>query len=114
MAFGRSEGGGFGAGLMAAVAVAIGISAQAFGGQNLPMSLAPTGMAGCQLWHSADVLGLPAAPAAPATLTFSAAMPVQTAWLGTHVYLQAYAFAPGANPLSVVASNGLDWLVGDV
>lgn len=29
------------------------------------------------------------------------------------VYIQAYCFAPGVNPLQVIVSNGIDWLIGD-
>jgi hypothetical protein len=35
-------------------------------------------------------------------------------FIGTHVYMPAYAFAPGANPAQLVLSNGIDWLLGDV
>ena len=34
--------------------------------------------------------------------------------LGVHIYLQAYAFAPGVNPLQIVISYGIDWLLGNV
>jgi hypothetical protein len=44
--------------------------------------------------------------------SYSFAIPNNVAFVGFHVYLQAYAWAPGANPASIVISNGLDWRVG--
>ena len=54
------------------------------------------------------------APAIHATtLQFDAASPFNTALLDQHVYIQAYAFAPGVNSSQVVTSNGIDWLIGN-
>ncbi len=33
--------------------------------------------------------------------------------LRAHAYLQAYCYAPGANALEIIASNGIDWLIGN-
>ena len=33
--------------------------------------------------------------------------------LGVHIYLQAYAFAPGVNPLQIIISNGVHWVLGE-
>ena len=49
----------------------------------------------------------------PTTLQFDAAIPFNTALLDQHVYIQAYAFAPGVNSSQVVTSNGIDWLIGN-
>jgi hypothetical protein len=46
-------------------------------------------------------------------LQFEYAIPSQASLLGEHVYLQAYCFAPGANAAQVIASNGIDWLIGN-
>jgi hypothetical protein len=78
----------------------------------LPIDLSFLGMPGCDLLHSNEVFGLTAAPTSASTLSFQAAIPYQPSLLGSHVYIQAYAFAPGANPLQFVVSNAIDWLIG--
>ncbi|MGB3970091.1 MAG: hypothetical protein WBO45_25370 [Planctomycetota bacterium] len=95
-------------------AVAMGGSNQFFGPFALPVTLAGIGMPGCDLQQSADVLGLGTSPLTPSTLSFSLAIPNVVSLLGVHVYLQAYAFAPGVNPLQIIVSNGIDWLLGNV
>ena len=35
-------------------------------------------------------------------------------FVGTHLYIQAYALAPGANPLQIIISNGIGWIIGNV
>ena len=79
----------------------------------LPLSLAGLGMPGCSLLHSNDVFGLPVVASAPGVLGFSYAIPGNSSLLDAHVYLQAFCFAPGENPLEVIVSNGLDWLIGN-
>ena len=79
----------------------------------LPLSLDSLGMQGCQLLHSNDVFGLPITGGAPGTLDFSRGIPGNANLLGVHVYLQAYCYAPGANALEVIASNGIDWALGN-
>ncbi len=79
----------------------------------LPLSMAGLGMPGCELLHSNDVFGLSVTTASPGTLNFSYSIPTNAILLGSHVYLQAYCWAPGANQLSMIASNGIDWLVGN-
>jgi len=71
-------------------------------------------MPGCDLLQSADILGLGTSPLTPSTLSFSLAIPNLPTLLGFHLYLQAYAFAPGVNPLQIIISNGIDWLLGNV
>jgi hypothetical protein len=94
-------------------AVAMGFSDTHLGSLPiLPLSLAFTGMPGCYLLQSNDVFGLPVTPITPSLLWFDAAIPVNAALLGLHFYIQAYCFAPGANPLQIIASNGIDWLIG--
>jgi hypothetical protein len=51
-------------------------------------------------------MGLQAAPVTPTTLQFSLSIPNAPSLIGGHVYLQAYAFSPGANALGIVISNG--------
>jgi hypothetical protein len=79
-----------------------------------PVSLAGIGMPGCNLLQSTDILGLGTSPLTPSTLSFSLAIPNVPSLLGVHVYIQAYAFAPGVNPLQIIISNGIEWLLGNV
>lgn len=95
-------------------AVAAGLNNQFYGPFALPVTLGGIGMTGCDLWQSADVLGLPISPLTPTTLSFSLALPNAPAILGSHVYLQAYVLAPGVNPLQITLSNAVDWLLGNV
>ena len=79
----------------------------------LPFELGGIGMPGCYLLQSNEVFGLPASPATASTLQFHATIPFTPALVGLHYYLQAYCLAPGANATQVVASNGIDWLIGN-
>jgi hypothetical protein len=94
--------------------VAMGSSNQTYGPFALPVTLAGIGMIGCDLYQSSEVLGLSTTPMSPTTRSFSLAIPNTQSLIGIHVYLQAYAFAPGANPLSVIISNAIDWHLGHV
>ncbi|MCK5943175.1 MAG: hypothetical protein KAI24_14440 [Planctomycetes bacterium] len=91
--------------------VSLGLSRDLASGFPLPLALDGLGMTGCELLQSADVIGLPASPLTPTTLGFTLALPNDPALVGVHLYAQAYAFAPGQNPLGVVVSNGIDWRV---
>jgi hypothetical protein len=71
-------------------------------------------MPGCSLLQSSDILGFGASPLTPSTLSFSLATPSVPSLMGMHLYMQAYVFAPGVNPLQLVISNGIDWLLGDI
>jgi len=95
-------------------AVAIGWSDQFFGPFVLPVTLTGIGMTGCDLLQSADLLGLGASPLTPSTLSFSLAIPNAPSLIGVRLYLQAYAFAPGVNPLQIIMSNGIGWIFGSI
>lgn len=97
-----------------AAAMSIGWSNAAFGPFALPVTLAGIGMPGCELLQSADVTSLGVTAQTSSTLRFNLPLPNSQSLLGTPVFLQAYAFAPGANPLEVVVSNGLAWTIGDI
>ena len=79
----------------------------------LPIGLAFIGMPGCSMLHSNEVFGLPVTPLTASSMQFDLAIPFQISLLGAHVYLQAYCVAPSANPLQIIASNGIDWLIGN-
>jgi len=59
------------------------------------------------------VLGLPTTALAGTTRAFALALPNAPTLLGVVVYLQAYAFAPAANPAQLVLSNGVTWTIGN-
>jgi len=96
------------------VGVALGWSNQNVGALALPLTLNAVGMPGCTLLQSADIMGLGTSLLTASTRSFSVAIPSVVNFIGTHIYLQAYAFAPGVNPLQVVISNGIDWHLGDI
>ncbi|HEX5054416.1 MAG TPA: kelch repeat-containing protein [Planctomycetota bacterium] len=93
-------------------AVSLGASRDFFGPFPLPVTLASIGMPGCDLLQSAELVGLSASPLTATTLSVPLQIPNQLGLVGAHLYLQAYALAPGQNPLQVVVSNGLDWTIG--
>ena len=89
-------------------------SASAPGIGALPFDLGVIGMTGCTLYQSGDVFGLPTTSAGVAfQMSFTAALPPTPALVGQHLYFQAFSVAPGVNPLQVVASNGVDFLLGN-
>jgi len=94
--------------------VGLGFSNTTLGGLPiLPLSLVNVGMPGCQLWHSNDVFGLPVTSSASGALDFALPIPGDVNLLGSHVYLQAYAVDLNASPRKLIASNGIDWLIGN-
>ena len=80
---------------------------------TLPFELSGVGMPGCYLLQSNDVFGLAVSPVTASTLQFDAAIPFDPALLTQQFYIQAYAFAPGANASQVVTSNGIAWTIGN-
>jgi hypothetical protein len=93
--------------------VSIGSNNQAYGPFSLPVTLASIGMLGCDLYQSADVLGLATNSISQTARSFALPIPNSQSLIGLHVYMQAYAFAPGVNPLNVIISNAIDWRLGD-
>jgi hypothetical protein len=93
--------------------VALGWSRTAYGPFALPLALAGFGMPGCDLLQSSEVGALPTTATGSGTASFSLPLPNLPALLGLYVYLQAFAYAPGANPSQVVLSNGVEWRIGD-
>lgn len=93
--------------------VAVGWSNQYFGAFALPVSLVSIGMPGCELLQSTEIVGAFAPSTGPTTAAFSLPIPNVGGLIGAHVYGQAWAFAPGANPANIVISNGLDWRIGN-
>jgi hypothetical protein len=80
----------------------------------LPFDLSSIGMTGCDLLVSGDAFGLPTSPSGQAfVVNWNLQLATNWSLMGFRIYTQAYAYAPGANPLQVVASNGIDWLIGN-
>ncbi len=94
-------------------AMALGFSNQFYGAFPLPVTLASVGMPGCALYQSSEYMGLPVNGVPGSNQVFAIAIPNSSFFLGVHVYLQAYALAPGQNQLGVISSNGVDWLLGN-
>lgn len=95
------------------VAVSIGSSRSFMFPITLPFDLTGVGMPGCLLLQSNDIANLGTTPGTGSSATFEAFLPTLPSLLGQHIYMQAYSLAPGFNQLGFVASNGLDWLLGD-
>lgn len=80
---------------------------------QLPFELSGVGMPGCYLLQSVEWFGMPLSATSPGTMRFEQAIPNQINLLDRHLYVQAYAYAPGANALEIITSNGMDWEIGD-
>lgn len=93
--------------------IVMGFSNQVANGNQLPMSLAGLGMPGCTQYVSVEFSSLGLTPVAGGGLQYSFAIPNAPWLLGLSLYLQGYAYAPGANALEFVASNGLHWTLGN-
>lgn len=93
--------------------VALGLDkANAPGLGALPLDLTGVGMTGCMLYHSAEVFGLATQPSVTPFLDIGwAGQTFPASAQGMHVYGQAFGFVPGANPLGVQSSNGVDWTI---
>ena len=68
-------------------------------------------MPGCQLLVSLEGALLPLVVSS-GTASYGLQIPNQPWLIGTDVFLQALAMAPGANPANAVTSNGLAWGIG--
>jgi hypothetical protein len=79
---------------------------------RLPRLLHDFGMPGCNLFQSAEAPVEPITITGPGTADYGLSIPNNIVLLGLTVYLQGWVAAPGYNPASVIASNGLVWRVG--
>ncbi len=92
--------------------LALGWSRTTAGPFQLPVPLAGYGMTGCYMLTSTEVVGEPTTATGSTTASYSLQIPNAGNLIGVHLYLQAWAVAPGANPANIIVSNGLDWLIG--
>lgn len=88
--------------------VAVGASRTSYGSLTLPLSLGPYNMPGCQLLQSMTWWQT----LVPGSSFYNLPLPSSPELLDLHLYVQAWALAPGANPANVIVSNGLEWLIG--
>ena len=95
-------------------AVALGLDNSTANGQPLPLDLTNLGMQGCFQLTSAEAFALPVTyQPATGNAVFEMGIPNDVVWMGLRLYLQSYFLAPGANPLGVVTSNGIEWTIGN-
>lgn len=95
--------------------VAWGLSNVQWGGNPLPVSLAPIGLEGCLLWQSGELrLDDPCMPTGLTTARHSFVVPLQHSLVGARVYGQAWTIQPLFNSLGVVLSNGLELTIGNL
>lgn len=99
----------------------LGIALVAWGHSNtmhqglpLPLPLDAIGMDGCFLLQSAEEIASGCTSTSWATAEHTLAIPFDQQLLGLHVYMQAWTFAPGYNPIGLVTSNGVELVIGDV
>lgn len=86
--------------------LAYGVSDTFAGSVPLPIDLTPLGMTGCYLYHDLLALGYGCTPAGGA---WSNSLPLQNqpVFVGTEIFAQVYAWAPGSNPFGLLTSNAL-------
>lgn len=93
-----------------AAALAFGASDGTWLGTALPLDLTPVGMPGCALLVAPDLL-MPA-PVQSGLAAWTLALPGVPSLLGASAFAQGFAVESGANPLGVVATNGLRLTLG--
>lgn len=92
--------------------VTMGWSRTRFGYYPLPLTLEGFGMTGCQLLQSSE-FSAPALPTGAGSGVFDLAIPNWGGLLGIRLHLQAWSPAAGANAAGVIASNGVEWAIGN-
>lgn len=100
--------------------IPFGLAFMAYGGSNtfvggtpLPLNLSNYGMPGCFLYHDLLDFALPMVPVAFGQARYKFDLPYSSAFLGTHVFLQAWALQPGVNAAGMIGSNGMDLSLGN-
>ncbi|MBK8974785.1 MAG: hypothetical protein IPM29_02560 [Planctomycetes bacterium] len=88
----------------------VGFSNQSWFGLPLPFDLTPIGMTGCTVYTSGEVLIGASTGAGTATLALT--IPNDAVFAGRSVFMQVFAFDPGANPFGGTTSNALEARLG--
>jgi hypothetical protein len=78
------------------------------------LALDPIGMTGCTAFTSVLVNVLPMTQTGSTASLSLGLVPNDPALLGGTMTTQVVTFVPGINPLQLVASNGWDWVFGDI
>jgi hypothetical protein len=89
----------------------IGTSNTSHNGLMLPFSLDVIGMPGCSLLTSDLGLGLQSNTDAAGATSLSIPIPLDLVFVNLQLYGQWYSVDQGANPLGVVSSNGLSFVL---
>ena len=92
-------------------ALLIGVSDTVWNGTALPLALAPLGMQGCTLFVSIEH-SLSATITANGTSYWPLPLPGERTLFGAHLYFQALAPDPTANPAGLALSQALDVTLG--
>lgn len=94
--------------------LAVGLSSLSVGPFPLPFDLYGYGAPGCFVWHDC-LYEFARGCSVVGASTCRGSYPIPSAtWLqGVHLFLQAWAPAPGQNSAQLVTSNGLDLLLGN-
>ena len=74
----------------------------------LPIELNSAGMPGCYLLQSNNSFSI------STSATIQLTIPMNYSLIAVHVYVQAFAFAPGVNSGQAIASDAIDWSIGDI
>lgn len=93
--------------------VALGWSRTSIGPFALPLSMASWGMTACDLLQSSEFAAQSVTFTSSSTATFGTPLPNIRGLIGLHIYLQAWAYAPGVNPGHTIVSNGIEWAIGN-
>jgi arylsulfatase A-like enzyme len=93
-----------------ATVLAIGLDASTWNGQPLPVSLDGIGMTGCELLLAPALTDAAVTTALGAT--FAIALPANASLAGRQLFTQAFPLAPAANPAGILATNGIEAVLG--
>lgn len=93
-----------------AVIGAIGFDATEWNGSPLPLDLSPLGFTGCDLWLAPAITSFVSNSNGMAT--WDVLIPMNSFYLGVHVYFQALVLVPGWNPAGFVFSNAGHGVMG--
>lgn len=89
----------------------LGLSDSHWGRTRLPLSLAGLGASGCYLYTD-PMISLSGFTSSNGQREFSVPLNVPVSAIGTSVFTQFAVLAPGANPLGVITTNGVETSIG--
>jgi hypothetical protein len=89
----------------------VGVSNATWGNVALPFDLGAIGMTGCQLWVSGEI-AVPLPAPSGGVVDWGFQIRNDAALVGQTAYVQVFLTDPGANPLSVIATEAGDVRIG--